>query len=74
MSARYPTLGDVAAHGQQLQIGCDGCKTVELVRPEETHLPPKMEVDQLQRIWACRTCGAVNQGGKRPVWVRVSSL
>lgn len=71
-SAPPPTVGDLIASNQRLEIGCCRCGRYELIAPAEAveKFGTHTTYPQLKRRAKCSKCGA--RGADGDVWARAS--
>jgi hypothetical protein len=66
----FPLLRDLARTGMLVEIGCDACKSITYIDPENLHLKMNMQVSLLANFYPCPNCGAYNHDENNSVWIR----
>lgn len=64
------TLGDLAAGGKLLEVGCLSCSRVEYIDPLSLGLPAAHAVTRIAARLKYSRCGARNTATSTPVYAR----
>jgi Zn finger protein HypA/HybF involved in hydrogenase expression len=66
------TLGKVRASDGKLNIYCRDCSTLTVIDPKTLFYKDNMEINAMERIFACPSCKSSNRDDHRVVSIEVS--
>jgi Zn finger protein HypA/HybF involved in hydrogenase expression len=67
------TLGKVRASDRKLTIYCRDCSTLTVIDPKTLFYKDNMEINALERIFACPSCKFLNVGEDRTLSIEVKA-